>query len=70
MNRELDPTAETAGGDTSLLVLTLLAFLAGAASGLLGAVFRLVLERADPVPGLGPCLGARRGACRLSAHYR
>jgi len=29
------------------LVLTLLAFLAGAASGLLGAVFRLVLERAD-----------------------
>ena len=44
MNSELDGLAEGRG---RLLVLALLALIAGAASGLLGAVFRLALERAD-----------------------
>ena len=43
MNSELDGLAEGRG---RLLVLALLALIAGAASGLLGAVFRLALERA------------------------
>ena len=36
----------------SLLVLALLAFVVGGASGLLGAVFRLVLERSDRLRGV------------------
>ena len=44
MNSEPDGLAEGRG---RLLVLALLALIAGAASGLLGAVFRLALERAD-----------------------
>src|SRR6201993_2261473 len=36
----------------SLLVLALLAFAVGGASGLLGAVFRLVLERSDRFRGV------------------
>ena len=44
MNSEPDGLAE---GRERLLVLALLALIAGAASGLLGAVFRLALERAD-----------------------
>jgi len=44
VNSEPDGLAEKRG---RLLVLALLALIAGAASGLLGAVFRLALERAD-----------------------
>ena len=44
MNSEPDGLADGRG---RLLVLALLALIAGAASGLLGAVFRLALERAD-----------------------
>ena len=44
MNSEPDGLAE---GRERLLVLALLALIAGAASGLLGAFFRLALERAD-----------------------
>ena len=44
MNSEPDGLAEGRG---RLLVLALVALIAGAASGLLGAVFRLALERAD-----------------------
>jgi len=44
VNSEPDGLAEGRG---RLLVLALLALIAGAASGLLGAVFRLALERAD-----------------------
>lgn len=47
VNREPEGTADIAVGHASLLVLTLLAFLVGAAAGLLGAVFRLALEWAD-----------------------
>jgi chloride channel protein, CIC family len=35
------------GIHASLIVLALLAFVVGGASGLLGAVFRLVLDRSD-----------------------
>ena len=38
---------ESAEGEGSLLVLAALALAAGAVSGLIGAAFRLSLERAD-----------------------
>jgi len=41
-----NPGAQTGEKSGSLLVLALLAPLAGAAAGLLGAIFRLVLEAA------------------------
>jgi hypothetical protein len=44
---ESNPGAQTEEKSGSLLVLALLAPLAGAAAGLLGAIFRLVLEAAD-----------------------
>lgn len=47
MNREPERTAETVDGYAGLFVLTLLAFIAGGAAGLVGAAFRLVLEWAD-----------------------
>jgi CIC family chloride channel protein len=40
-------TTKPAEGDGSLLMLALLAPIAGAASGLIGAIFRLALEQAD-----------------------
>jgi chloride channel protein, CIC family len=47
VNLELESSPETTEGRGRLLVLGLLALIAGAASGLLGVVFRLALERAD-----------------------
>ena len=44
---ESNPGAQTEEKSGSLLVLALLAPLVGAAAGLLGAIFRLVLEAAD-----------------------
>jgi chloride channel protein, CIC family len=46
-NREPELNAKGAEGQGSLVVLALLSLIAGAASGLLGAVFRLALEQAD-----------------------
>ena len=47
MNLGTEITAERAEEQSSLLTLALLSLLAGAASGLLGAVFRLSLDQAD-----------------------
>src|SRR5262245_9516540 len=47
MNPEPEITHEPKGGEGSLLILALLSLLAGAAAGLLGAVFRLSLDQAD-----------------------
>ena len=47
MAPESNPGAQTEEKSGSLLVLALLAPLVGAAAGLLGAIFRLVLEAAD-----------------------
>ena len=47
MNLKPERARETAGQMRSLLVLALLAPIAGAAAGILGAVFRLTLARAD-----------------------
>ena len=69
------PTAE-ARGSRGLLVLALLAPLVGAAAGLVGAVFRLALERADQLaqPAASPGRTARawraRWSCRRSARPR
>jgi CIC family chloride channel protein len=49
---EAASAAEPAGGEGSLLVLGLLSLLAGAASGLVGAAFRLSLEQADRLRNL------------------
>ena len=46
MAPESNPGAQTEEKSGSLLVLALLAPLVGAAAGLLGAIFRLVLEAA------------------------
>jgi CIC family chloride channel protein len=46
-NREPELNAKAAERQGSLVVLALLSLLGGAASGLLGAVFRLALEQAD-----------------------
>jgi len=48
MNSELESLAEERG---RLLVLSFVALIAGSASGLLGAAFRLALERADRFRG-------------------
>src|SRR5271156_4268873 len=47
MNSKPERASETAGQMRSLLVLALLAPIAGAAAGILGAMFRLALARAD-----------------------
>jgi chloride channel protein, CIC family len=47
MNSEPERASETAGQMRGLLVLALLAPIAGAAAGILGAIFRLALARAD-----------------------
>jgi CIC family chloride channel protein len=47
MNSKPERASETAGQMRGLLVLALLAPLAGAAAGILGAIFRLALARAD-----------------------
>jgi CIC family chloride channel protein len=47
MNLEPQTTAKPADGHGSLLMLALLSFIVGAASGLVGAVFRLSLDQAD-----------------------
>src|SRR5271163_58344 len=47
MNSKPERASETAGQMRSLLVLALLAPIAGAAAGILGAIFRLALARAD-----------------------
>jgi chloride channel protein, CIC family len=47
VTQEPDLDREPVRSRASLLVLALLAFVVGGASGLLGAVFRLVLERSD-----------------------
>jgi CIC family chloride channel protein len=47
MSHEKDLGAEAADGHGSLLVLALLSLVVGAAAGLVGAFFRLSLERAD-----------------------
>src|SRR6266850_8559317 len=47
MNLGTEITAERVEEQSSLLTLALLSLLAGAASGLLGAVFRLSLDQAD-----------------------
>jgi len=47
MNSKPERASETAGHMRSLLVLALLAPIAGAAAGILGALFRLALARAD-----------------------
>ena len=47
MSHEPELTAEATQGPGSLLVLAALSLVVGAASGLLGALFRLALERAD-----------------------
>ena len=47
MNSKPEPAIETGERSSRLLVLALLAPVAGAATGLLGAIFRLSLERAD-----------------------
>jgi len=46
-NREPELNAKAAEREGSLVVLALVSLLGGAASGLLGAVFRLALEQAD-----------------------
>src|SRR6516165_9259088 len=48
MNSELESLAEGRG---RLLVLSFVALIAGSAAGLLGAAFRLALERADRLRG-------------------
>ncbi|HEY6293932.1 MAG TPA: H(+)/Cl(-) exchange transporter ClcA [Terriglobia bacterium] len=52
MNSEPEGTAKTAEGRRRLLVLAVLALVTGAATGLLGAVFRLALEQGDRVRNL------------------
>ncbi len=47
MNSKPERASETAGQMRGLLVLALLAPIAGAAAGILGAIFRLALARAD-----------------------
>ena len=47
MNSKPERASETAGQMRNLLVLALLAPIAGAAAGILGAIFRLALARAD-----------------------
>ena len=47
MNSKPERASETAAQMRSLLVLALLAPIAGAAAGILGAIFRLALARAD-----------------------
>jgi chloride channel protein, CIC family len=47
MNYKLDSFETREAGDGSLLALAFLALVVGAASGLVGAIFRLSLERAD-----------------------
>src|SRR5271170_862337 len=47
MNSKPEQASETAGQMRSLLVLALLAPIAGAAAGILGVIFRLALARAD-----------------------
>src|SRR5271163_1661863 len=47
MNSKPEQASETAGQMRSLLVLALLAPIAGAAAGILGVLFRLALARAD-----------------------
>jgi chloride channel protein, CIC family len=47
MNSKSEPPAETAERPGSLVVLALLAPVAGAIAGLLGSIFRLALERGD-----------------------
>src|SRR4029077_14082634 len=47
MNPTTEPSADHDNRDGSLLILALLALVVGAASGLLGAIFLLLLERAD-----------------------
>ncbi len=51
VNQEPDCGQRSAREHGSLLVLALLAFAVGGTSGLLGAVFRLVLERSDRFRG-------------------
>jgi chloride channel protein, CIC family len=51
MNSKPERAIETAGRMRSLLVLALLAPIAGAAAGILGAIFRLALARADRLRG-------------------
>ena len=47
MERQSNPTGTPANRYGSLLALAILAPVAGAASGLVGAIFRLTLEQAD-----------------------
>jgi CIC family chloride channel protein len=47
VTREPERNAKVAGRQGSHAVLALLSLIGGAASGLLGAVFRLALEQAD-----------------------
>jgi chloride channel protein, CIC family len=47
MNPEQDQATERSGGDGSLVVLAGLALIVGAVSGFVGALFLLLLERAD-----------------------
>jgi chloride channel protein, CIC family len=47
MNLEPEVAVETAGEESGLFVLAVLSLFAGAAAGLLGAVFRLSLDQAD-----------------------
>ena len=47
MNLEPELTAKDTGGQGDLFTLAMLSLLAGAASGLVGALFRLSLDQAD-----------------------
>src|SRR5260370_30147553 len=51
INQEPDCGPRSVREDSSLLVLALLAFAVGGTSGLVGAVFRLVLDRSDRFRG-------------------
>jgi CIC family chloride channel protein len=52
VNQESKAAAHLTGEPGNLLVLALVSLLAGAASGLVGAVFRLTLVEADRLRGL------------------
>ena len=51
MTHGSEVNAESAEGQGSLVALACMSLLVGAASGLLGAIFRLTLEQADRVRG-------------------
>ena len=51
INQKPDCGPRSVRDDSSLLVLALLAFAAGGISGLVGAAFRLVLDRSDRFRG-------------------